>query len=121
MANNSLSNISVELKAAEKMKKEAIKEAFEYKISELEKLLKIQMIKDIPNNNYELYTGLCSGKEIRIGGEKYNKAKKILIFDALNLNVIYTGMFTEDAEHYVAIIRAYGKKDKKQTGYYRRL
>lgn len=120
MGNVSLNSICIELNEKEKRKKEAIKEEFELKIADLESILKIQMTKCIPNNNYEIYTGLFSGKEIRIGGEKYSKTKKILILDTLNLSVIYTGQFTESVLHYLSIIQAYSKKDKKQTGYYKR-
>ncbi len=117
---NSLSGISAELKAIEKKKREASKEELEHRITDLAKLLRIEIVKEELNNNYEVYKGNYSGKEIRISSAKNSKVKKILIFDTMTLNILYTGNFTEEAEHYLAIIKGYNKKNKGQTGYYKK-
>ncbi len=120
MSNYSLSKISKELNELERKKKEVILKTFNSTLIDLEKLLNIEMVKDESNKNYERYSGVYQGKEIRISGEKYNKVKKILIFDISTLNVIYTGIFNGEAEHYVSILKAYNKKPKSQTGYYKK-
>lgn len=87
------------------------------RVSELEKELGTVFTIKKPTDRHILYIAEQRGREIRIGGSLEENIKKIIMIDTIKNNIIYNGNFTDSASAYSKILKVYGMRTNKQSGF----
>lgn len=117
-----ITDIQKDIKEAIQIKQQNHDEGLEAELEKIAKAFKTKVIKEKRPKGFVCYKIKIEGKEITVGGkDNYQTEKTILIIDTIRTYLIYNGVFTEPAEHYIRILKRYLDDSRTiRTGYKQR-